>query len=88
MAGLNKLKEKPASDEFKAVVDMLRIGAKVMPDTEEGLSRGEIQQMLSASGGAPGGPQQGGAPPGPLGMVGAGRPRPNVMAGPPMGGMR
>lgn len=66
---------------------MLRIGAKVMPDTEEGLSRGEIQQMLTASGGAPGpkGPPPGG---GPLGMVGAGRPSPQVMAGPPMGGMR
>lgn len=67
------------------MVDAIRGLSKVMPDVDEGLTRSEVQSALSASQ-----PQSQGAPPGggPLGMAGAGRPRPNVMAGPPMGGMR
>ncbi len=72
------LKGDLGSDEGKAIVDMLRIAAKVTPEIGEGMGQSELASMLA--GAAPVRPGQ--APPG---MLGIPAPRPAVMAGPPMG---
>jgi hypothetical protein len=78
MDALGVLKGDINSEEGKAIIKALSILAPVTPEVQEGVGQSEIMAMLNRSQAV----RPGNAP----GMLGTPQPRPNVMAGPPMGG--
>lgn len=77
MDALGVLKGDINSDEGKAIIKALGILAPVTPEVQEGVSMSEIMAQLARAQAV----RPGNAP----GMLGTPQPRPNVMAGPPMG---
>lgn len=77
MDALGVLKGDINSDEGKALIKALGTLAPVTPDVQEGVSQSEIASMLARAQAV----RPGNAP----GMLGTASPRPQIMAGPPMG---
>jgi hypothetical protein len=76
------LKSRMSTDLGKAVLSALKMLAPQTPGIEEGLGQSELASMLQGLQPVRNAPPQAGAPP----WLGTRQPRPNVVAGPPMGG--